>query len=216
MRSTTPFHKVWLLTVFLLTLALSPVVYAADDGAAAAAQVVQNMTNQVLQILQQHEGKPVTPALKKEVADAIVPHIDFQTMSAYVMASYWRQMNAAQQKEFTKLFEELLIKTYSNALNQYHGQTVKVQGSQQISQNPPVAQVNMTIQQAQGKDIPIIYALIRSNKQWRIYNIYVDGVSLILNYRQSFGNTASERGIPGLLRELRSKVAEAGNEAHGG
>ena len=206
-------HKLWILAAFLLSFLVGQTACAATGGAQAASAVVQNMTHNVLQILQKNEGKPITPALKKEVAEAIVPHIDFNTMSAYVMASYWRQMDAAQRKEFTQLFQELLVKTYSNALNQYHGQDVKVEGSQQISQDPPVAQVNMDIEQGQGKTIPVIYALIENNKQWQIYNIYVDGVSLVLNYRQAFGNIAGQRGIPALLHELKSKVAEAGTQA---
>ncbi|MDD3759855.1 MAG: ABC transporter substrate-binding protein [Acidithiobacillus sp.] len=201
----------WFLAVFLFSFLLGQTSFAATSDAEAAAGVVQNMTHTVLQILQKNEGKPVTPALKKEVAAAIIPHIDFNTMSAYVMASYWRQMDAAQKKEFTELFQELLVKTYSNALNQYHGQEVRVEGSQQISQNPPVAQVNMDIDQSQGKTIPVIYALIENQNQWKIYNIYVDGVSLVLNYRQVFGNIAGQRGIPALLQDLKHKVADAGS-----
>ncbi len=217
MRSTHRHPKLWLLLTFLLSFALGQSALAATSGAQAATTVVQNMTHQVLQILQKNEGKPVTPAIKKEVADAIVPHVDFNTMSAYVMASYWRQMNAEQRQEFTRLFRELLVKTYSNALNHYHGQDVRVQGSQQISQNPPVAQVNMDIEQRQGKTIPVIYALIQNGKEWQIYNIYVDGVSLVLNYRQSLGNIAGQHGIPALLNALKDKVAEAGSQpAHVG
>ncbi|MCE5393032.1 MAG: ABC transporter substrate-binding protein [Acidithiobacillus sp.] len=202
-------RKFWLWALFALALSWGPLTLA-NDNAQAAAQVVERMTHQVLQILQKNQGKPVTPAIKKEVADAIVPHIDFQTMSAYVMAAYWRQMSPAQQQRFSQLFQDLLVKTYSNALNQYHGQQVTIQGSQQISQNPPVAQVNMNIQQPGQKSIPVIYALIRENNSWKIYNVYIDGVSLVLNYRQEFGNIAAQQGIPGLLTTLQQKVADAG------
>ena len=170
-------------------------------------QVVEQMTNSVLAVLQKNEGRPVDRALKKEVANIILPHIDFTTMSQYVMAQYWRQMTSAQQDQFVKLFKELLVKTYSNSLNHYHGQRVKITGSQQISQNPPVAQVNMVIQQPDGgPDIPVIYALLQQGNTWRIYNVYIDGVSLVLNYRQSFGQIAASRGIPALLRDLKAKV----------
>ncbi len=192
------------ITCFAILLGWTPGAWAED--AAGAASVVQDMTTQVLQILQKKNGEQVTPALKKQVEKAIVPHIDFTTMSQYVMARYWRQMTAAQQQEFSSLFKELLVKTYSNALNRYHGQTVRILGSQQISQNPPVAQVNMKIYEPDGKSIPVIYALLDENGQWRIYNVYIDGVSLVLNYRQSFGSIASQQGIPALLKSLREKV----------
>ncbi len=192
------------ITCFAILLGWTPCVWA--EGASGAARVVQDMTTQVLQILQKKNGEQVTPALKKQVEKAIVPHIDFTTMSQYVMARYWRQMTPAQQQEFSRLFKDLLVRTYSNALNRYHGQTVRILGSQQISQNPPVAQVNMKIYEPDGNSIPVIYALLDESGQWRIYNVYIDGVSLVLNYRQSFGNIASQQGIPALLKSLREKV----------
>ena len=104
------------------------------------------------------------------------------------------------------LFKDLLVRTYSNSLNHYHGQTVRITGSQQISQNPPVAQVNMVIRQKGGApDVPVIYALLYTNNTWRIYNTYIDGVSMVLNYRQSFGQIAASRGIPALLQDMKAK-----------
>ncbi|MHB8367878.1 MAG: MlaC/ttg2D family ABC transporter substrate-binding protein [Acidithiobacillus sp.] len=178
---------------------------AAEDTQGAVA-VVQQLTNSVLKVLRSNDGKPITPAVKKEVADIVLPHMDFTTMSQYVMARYWRQMDAAQQQEFVVLFKDLLVRTYSNSLNHYHGQTVKITGSQQISQNPPVAQVNMVIRQnGGGPDVPVIYALLYTNNSWRIYNTYIDGVSMVLNYRQSFGQIAASRGIPALLQDMKAR-----------
>jgi len=178
---------------------------AAEDTQGAVA-VVQQLTNSVLKVLRSNDGKPITPAVKKEVADIVLPHMDFTTMSQYVMARYWRQMDAAQQQEFVVLFKDLLVRTYSNSLNHYHGQTVKITGSQQISQNPPVAQVNMVIRQnGGGPDVPVIYALLYTNNSWRIYNTYIDGVSMVLNYRQSFGQIVASRGIPALLQDMKAK-----------
>ncbi|MHB8209941.1 MAG: MlaC/ttg2D family ABC transporter substrate-binding protein [Acidithiobacillus sp.] len=178
---------------------------AAEDTQGAVA-VVQQLTNSVLKVLRSNDGKPITPAVKKEVADIVLPHMDFTTMSQYVMARYWRQMDPAQQQEFVVLFKDLLVRTYSNSLNHYHGQTVKITGSQQISQNPPVAQVNMVIRQnGGGPDVPVIYALLYTNNSWRIYNTYIDGVSMVLNYRQSFGQIVASRGIPALLQDMKAK-----------
>ncbi|WP_298167335.1 phospholipid-binding protein MlaC [Acidithiobacillus sp.] len=198
------------LAFFLLAWTL-PV--AAEDTQGAVA-VVEQLTNSVLKVLRANEGKPLTPTVKKDVADIVLPHMDFTTMSQYVMARYWRQMSPVQQREFVVLFKELLVRTYSNSLNHYHGQTVKITGSQQISQNPPVAQVNMIIRQnGGGPDVPVIYALLYTNNAWRIYNTYIDGVSMVLNYRQSFGQIAASRGIPALLQDMRAK--DGGSSAPG-
>ncbi|MCL4526021.1 MAG: ABC transporter substrate-binding protein [Gammaproteobacteria bacterium] len=190
------------LVVVLLTWTLP----ATAEDTQGAVTVVQQLTNSVLKVLRSNEGKPVTPSVKKEVADIVLPHMDFTTMSQYVMAQYWRQMSPAQQQEFVVLFKDLLVRTYSNSLNHYHGQTVRITGSQQISQNPPVAQVNMVIRQnGGGPDVPVIYALLYTNNSWRIYNTYIDGVSMVLNYRQSFGQIVASRGIPALLQDMKAK-----------
>ncbi|MBU2858132.1 ABC transporter substrate-binding protein [Acidithiobacillus ferrooxidans] len=179
---------------------------AAAEDTQGAVTVVQQLTNSVLKVLRSNEGKPITPSVKKEVADIVLPHMDFTTMSQSVMAQYWRQMSPAQQQEFVALFKDLLVRTYSNSLNHYHGQTVRITGSQQISQNPPVAQVNMVIRQKGGApDVPVIYALLYTNNTWRIYNTYIDGVSMVLNYRQSFGQIAASHGIPALLQDMKAK-----------
>lgn len=195
--------------ISLISLAffmLSWTLPAAAEDTQGAVAVVQQLTNSVLKVLRSNDGKPITPAVKKEVADIVLPHMDFTTMSQYVMARYWRQMDPAQQQEFVVLFKDLLVRTYSNSLNHYHGQTVKITGSQQISQNPPVAQVNMVIRQnGGGPDVPVIYALLYTNNSWRIYNTYIDGVSMVLNYRQSFGQIVASRGIPALLQDMKAK-----------
>ncbi|MBU2805329.1 ABC transporter substrate-binding protein [Acidithiobacillus ferridurans] len=192
--------------VALLVVLLSWTLPAAAEDTQGAVTVVQQLTNSVLKVLRANEGKPITPSVKKEVADIVLPHMDFTTMSQYVMAQYWRQMSPAQQQEFVVLFKDLLVRTYSNSLNHYHGQTVRITGSQQISQNPPVAQVNMVIRQnGGGPDVPVIYALLYTNNTWRIYNTYIDGVSMVLNYRQSFGQIAASRGIPALLQDMKTK-----------
>ena len=192
--------------VALLVVLLTWTLPAAAEDTQGAVTVVQQLTNSVLKVLRSNEGKPITPSVKKEVADIVLPHMDFTTMSQYVMAQYWRQMSPAQQQEFVALFKDLLVRTYSNSLNHYHGQTVRITGSQQVSQNPPVAQVNMVIRQnGGGPDVPVIYALLYTNNTWRIYNTYIDGVSMVLNYRQSFGQIAASRGIPALLQDMKAK-----------
>ncbi|MBU2810826.1 ABC transporter substrate-binding protein [Acidithiobacillus thiooxidans] len=198
----------WIALLCLIFTWTVPASAADAPNAQGAVTVVHELTNNVLKVLRANKGKPITPAVKKQVADIVLPHMDFTTMSQYVMAQYWRQMNPAQQKEFVVLFKDLLVRTYSNALNHYHGQTVKITGSQQVSQDPPVAQVNMVIRQADGgPDIPVIYALLYTDHTWRIYNTYIDGVSMVLNYRQSFGQIASSRGIPALLQQMTEKDA---------
>ena len=88
MRHLRFFSLLWL----ILMAGTAP---ARADADAAPVQVVEHLTNQVLQVLQSNQGKPLTPAIKAKIADIVLPHMDFMTMSQYVMAQYWRQMTPA-------------------------------------------------------------------------------------------------------------------------
>ncbi len=170
--------------------------------------VVENITNQVLSVLQANLGKTSTPQVKQRIDDIVLPHIDFMTMSRFVMSQYWQQMTPAQRDDFVQLFKDQLVHTYTDSLSHYRGQTVQLVSSRQISRNPPVAQVNTVIRESNGQaDIPVTYALFWSGTEWKIYNVFIDGVSLDLNYRDSYGQIASHRGIADLLQEMKKKNA---------
>lgn len=139
-------NSIW--NTFILLL-WSTAVYAATPD--MPANIVQSTAKAVIRILQAHEEQPFTPALQRQIADIVLPHIDFLTMSRFVMSQYWSRMTPAQQDEFVGLFKDQLVHTYMTAFSHYSGQEVRILSSRQIYQNPDVVQVNTMIVQTNGR-----------------------------------------------------------------
>lgn len=130
---------------------------------------------------------------------------DFLTMSRSVLARNWRDASPAQQERFTELFPELLLHTYMAGLEDYTDEVVEIEDTRMKGQ----AKASVSTRIVSGdKAIPVSYRLRDNDGQWQIYDVTVEGVSLVNNYRGSFGSTISRDGIDGLLENLAAKVEE--------
>jgi len=135
----------------------------------------------------------------------ILPHFDFIRMSKLVLARNWRKVSKQQRTDFVQQFKNLLVRTYSTALFNYTGQKIrylpvhKKEGSKRVI-------VRSQIMQNGGGKIPINYSLIQNRDQsWKVYDIAVDGVSLVTNYRSSYNRIIKQQGIDALIRMLQEK-----------
>ncbi len=130
---------------------------------------------------------------------------DFLTMSRSVLARNWRDASPAQQERFTELFPELLLHTYMAGLEDYTDEVVEIEDTRMKGK----AKASVSTRIVSGdKAIPVSYRLRDNDGQWQIYDVTVEGVSLVNNYRGSFGSTISRDGIDGLLENLAAKVEE--------
>ena len=200
-------YRLRVLNRILSTFALllwSTVVWAAVPDTPTT--IVQSITQEVIHVLQGHEGQSVTPAVQNHIADIVLPHIDFMTMSRFVMSQYWSRMTPTQQDEFVRLFKDQLVHTYMIAFSHYSGQTVQILSSRQIYQNPDVVQVNTMILQTNGlANIPVTYAFLQESSGWKIYDVFIDGVCMNLSYRDTYGQTVAREGIANFLKDLSKK-----------
>ena len=195
------FNSIWSACFLLLW---STVVWAAVPDTPTI--MVRDITQEVIRVLQTHEGQPFTPAVQQQIADIVLPHIDFVTMSRFVMSQYWSQMTPAQQDEFVQLFKEQLVHTYMIAFSHYSGQTVQILSSRQIYRHPDIVQVNTKIRQTNGlANIPVTYAFLQERSGWKIYDVFIDGVCMNLTYRNTYGQTVAHKGIASFLQDLSKK-----------
>ena len=195
------FSRIWSACFLLLW---STVVWAAVPDTPTI--IVRDITQEVIHVLQTHEGRPFTPAVQQQIADIVLPHIDFMTMSRFVMSQYGSRMTPAQQDEFVRLFKEQLVHTYMIAFSHYSGQTVQILSSRQIYQHPDIVQVNTTILQTNGlANIPVTYAFLQERSGWKIYDVFIDGVCMNLTYRNTYGQTVAREGIANFLQDLSKK-----------
>jgi phospholipid transport system substrate-binding protein len=125
-------------------------------------------------------------------------------MAKLAMARDWRQASPAQQKAITDEFRTLLVRTYSKALTEYKNQSVDYRPFKMQPADTEV-KVRTEINQPGGKPIGLDYYLEKVGKDWKVYDIEVGGISLVTNYRDSFGQEVRKGGIDALIQSLQAK-----------
>ena len=171
----------------------------------SAEEVVRSTTEQVLDVLRK-EGdglKGDSQRVYQLIDELILPHFNFVKMSRWVLGRHWRKASKEQQQAFTVQFQGLLVRTYSQALVDYKDQKIEVLPMKSEATGPVI--VRSRIVQAGGPPIPINYRMSLQNDQWKVFDVSIDGVSLVINYRASFNQEIRRNGIDGLIKRLATK-----------
>lgn len=144
------------------------------------------------------------------VEEKILPHFDFTRMTRLAVGRNWAQASDAQKEALTREFQTLLVRTYSTSISQYRNQTIDVKPAK-IASGDKDTVVKTVVNQPGGQPIPIDYAMERTDKGWKVYDVMVDGVSLVTTYRSSFNDQIQKSGIDGLVKTLadRNRSSEA-------
>jgi len=146
------------------------------------------------------------------VEDILLPHIDFITASKWVLGKHWRRASKQQKLAFIRQFRSLLLRFYSSALAEYlTGNTVRPEMFEflPLRADPDARQVTVTsrVHTGAGKVIPVKYSMHLTGKGWKVYDVAVEGVSMVTTYRTSFANEIKQKGLDGLIRSLAEKNA---------
>ncbi len=151
---------------------------------------------------------PQKKAMQREKFWAIVePVFDFNELSKRTLARNWKKFNEAQKAEFANVFGDLLGNIYVDRIQGgYSDETVEF-GNQRIHESRPLAVVKTFIVSSRNR-IPVDYSLIQKNGAWRVYDVKVEGVSLVKNYRSQFKEILSKETPDELIERLKKKVAE--------
>ena len=187
-----------------ITLIFACVVYYGADALAVSASPtdqIRSAVDKVLAILQNKDLQSTTR--RQSIRDAIAPYFDFRAISRSTLSINWKKATPAQRDRFVALFRKLLENTYIVAMEEYSGETVrygmeKMQGKR--------ATVEIFIQQLDGPEIPMVYVMRLKQKKWLAYDVIIEGVSLVNNYRRSFRQIADKEGMETLLKKLQQKV----------
>ena len=137
----------------------------------------------------------------------VMPHVNFQRMTASAMGRYWRQATPEQQKKLQDEFKVLLVRTYSGALAQVRDQTVQLKPMRASPEDKEV--VVRTEIRGRGDPIQLDYRLEQIAGGWKIYDVNVLGIWLVENYRNSFSQEIGANGIDGLIAKLAERNAKA-------
>lgn len=143
------------------------------------------------------------------VESTVVPHFDFRKMSQSALGRFWRDASDAQKEAITNEFRQLLVRTYASALLGYSGQEIQYLPVQ-YRQGDNRVMVPTRISSQSAPPIPVNYRLTLNDARWMVYDVIIDGVSLITNYRSQFANEVRRGGIDGLISSLADMNGKVG------
>ena len=138
------------------------------------------------------------------VETKILPHFNFTRMTQLAVGRNWRQATPEQQKILIDEFKMLLVRTYTTAFTQYREQQIDYRPLRMAPTDTDVV-VKSLIKQPTGQPIAIDYSMEKLGSAWKVYDVKIEGISLVENYRNTFNNEISRTGVDGLIRALNDK-----------
>ena len=140
--------------------------------------------------------------------EKVLPHIDFEEATRLAVGRAWARAAPEQRNKLVEEFRRMLVRTYSSAISAYEGQTMQVLPVRMKPGDTEVTVHNRYIR-AGGKPLPVDYQMHKTAEGWKIYDITVEGVSLVLTYRSEFDALVKQSGIDGLIKRLEEKNTPA-------
>lgn len=200
--------------LLVLPILLAPSAPQAQESAPDT--LVKGVTEDVLSILR--EDKDLQAGNQKKamalIEEKIGPHFDFPRMTGLAVGQGWRQADPGQREALTREFRTLLVRTYANALTAYKNQTVSFKPAAGKSAEGD-ATVRTQINQPGGRPISVDYRLGKAGASWKVYDVAIDNVSLVTNYRSSFATEFAKGGADGLIKVLQEKNSGSGTSSSG-
>lgn len=191
----TGFCALMLMTTQLLWAQSSPV------------PMLQNSADQIVATLQQHKSelKANHKIIYQAVEHHLLPNVDIYGMSRSVVGrDAWTKATSAEKEEFTQVFTQLVIRTYASPMAEYTDEKVKflpVRGNL----DGRFTRVNSVIIRSNGQNIPLSYSLVTKNGNWKIYDLSVEGVSLLQSFHSQFGAVLKNSSMRDLIDQMRKK-----------
>jgi phospholipid transport system substrate-binding protein len=198
---------------YLLTLSIGfiPAMASAQES---PDQLVKRVTDEVLSIIKADKDlqKGDTRKVVELAEQKVLPHFDFERMTRLAVGKNWQTATPEQRAALVKEFRTLLVRTYSTSLTQYRNQTIEVKPTK-IGANDKEAVVKTAVIQQGGPPIPIDYAMEKGADGWKVYDVIIDGASLVTTYRGSFNDQIQKSGIDGLVKTLQDRNQSPGGGA---
>ena len=200
-----------LLLGFLMTLiALTSAANAQEVPQDDPEKMVTALSNRI--IYEMNANRKVLESQPSQVKlfanNFVLPYIDTEKMARYVMGKHWRTATAKQQQGFVDAFTNTLIRSYSQSLLKLKIESVTVMPAKE--EKPGRVTVASTVAQADGNKSDVIYRVYfdKSSSKWMLYDVSVEGISMLLNYRKAYDSDFERKGIDAVIAEMQTKNAE--------
>ena len=193
----------------VLAMALFAFVTLSSAQETAPDELVRKSTSDVLAMLKADKDLAAgDPAKVEKLADEkILPYFNFQRMTQLAVGRGWRDATDAQKMSLINEFRKLLVRTYSSSLSQFRNQLIDVRPLKIGSSETEVV-VKTIISQQGAPGIPIDYSMEKTKDGWKVFDVLIDGVSLVTNYRSSFATEIKNGGVDGLVKSLSDRNAK--------
>jgi len=182
-------------------------VFPLHVNAGTPQQTIEAYVNKVLDVLREPASGESGKKAKEEKIWSIFDDIfDYTELSKRTLSRNWKKFNGDQQKEFEDLFRKLLGDVYMDRILAYKDEKVLFHKESMLSDNKAEVQSKVL---TGANEIPMDYRMIAKNDQWKVYDVIIEGVSMIKNYRSQFNSILSKKPPEALLKILRKKVGKS-------
>jgi phospholipid transport system substrate-binding protein len=173
-------------------------------------ELVRQTTDRMLALLNKNRSaiEADRSTLYGFVDEVVLPHFDFNRMAQWVLGKYWRKASQEQRQSFVEQFRNLLVRTYGTLLLDYSGQTIDYLPVRAGADGDTV-NIRTLIADKDGTKVQVDYALYRRDAAWKVYDVRVNGISLVSNYRNTFGSKVRQDGIDSLIDDLAQRNKQA-------
>jgi phospholipid transport system substrate-binding protein len=170
-------------------------------------EVIREGTDKVLTILQQSQTGQAHPLRQRqaEILDVVSNYFNFDEMSKRSLGASWKQQSPENHREFSELFRKLLFNTYVDRMAHYHNEKIFYDG-QKVDGDYAIVKTHFLYQ---NENIAVDYRLHKLGEQWRVYDVVVEGISNVDNYRSQIASILTNRSFESLIALLRQKVASS-------
>ncbi len=198
------------LTACIGLTVLAPCTPAHADPAAPINHIDANSPRQqmqvtidaIIKIVEKNPEESQKAVRRAKLRELINPKFNFAEMSKRSLGPNWNSINAEQQKEFTTVFSELLARTYLSKIETVKTGMVQIE-SEQIDAQKAIVKTTVT---SKGDKFPIDYKLLFADGRWQVYDVVIENIGLVANYRNEFAGIIRKESFAGLMERLRAKV----------
>ena len=172
---------------------------------------IKSTVDQVIQILTnpQLQGEGKKQERRKRLREVIFVRFDFQEMAQRSLGAHWQRRTPEEQAEFIKVFSDLLEKTYVDKIESYNNEKF-IYANERI--DGPYAEVSSKMRTSKGEEFTINYKLHRVGEDWRVYDLVIENISLINNYRSQFNRILTGSGFNELVSRIKAKLSDKSDQ----
>lgn len=188
----------WLFPIWAFVMTAPVAAQAMPD------QLVRDTTDKIIALLKENRAiyKKDQNKLFAMVHETVLPHFDFRAMSRMVLARNWRSANEDQRGRFTTAFRDLLVRTYATALLKYTDEKIIFLPYRAKPEDRKVIVKTEIKPSGGGPNIPMDYRFYRKNTEWKVFDVSIDGVSLVTNYRNIYNEKIKKQGLDALIESI--------------